>query len=267
MKIFLLINPEEKSLNYNKEFISKVTVVPLVSPPKNFLSKFSDLERKRIYTHLQIWKNGEAAIIIEETTYTNLSSDELFNYLNFDSVDIIDESLPEIYFYGKYNSMCLTHCNKRVINEKFIYKTQACAGAYAYMINAKACQVFTQKFENFEKFQENLLINKGDKLERNLDQIFFNLTYSGDANAYVYHPSILKLMSTTTRCEYECMNPNDECHVEKKEWTVRTYMNWFIFLCLLLLAFFVGLLLYYIYRIGFTSKCNKIISTGYYESQ
>ena len=272
MKLYLIVNPEENSINFNKEFISKVIVYPILTPPKDFLSSFSETERKRIYTHLTIWEKNETAIIIEDTTYTNLDMDELFTYLylndvsnsNLNDVSNINSS-SEILFYGKYNSMCRTYSSKMTINNKSIYTTRACAGAYAYRVNAAACKALCEYISS--SACKNFFINKRNdpKLnKRDLDTIFFNFTYDRHTTAYVYHPSIIKLMN---RCEYECMNPNEEENVVKKEWTVKTYMNWFVFLCLLLLAFIVGLLLYYIYRMCFTSKYNKVISTGYYEEE
>ena len=237
-----------------KEFKERVIPIELQTPPDEFLPKFHSDERKRIYTHLSIWKKKQNAIILEDHTYTNLEDQELFSYLYFErSNSLVELNQPEIYFYGKYNSACLSHrkvhCDEVEICNRILYKTDSCAGAYAYMINSAACDFLVNYF------------NCNIKSNKSLDLQFQKLTQENKIIAYTYHPSIIK---STLHNEYECLNPIEEVKLKEKK-CEESWFHWFIFLCLLLLIFLIGLALYYVYRIGMTRKYNKTISTGYYE--
>ena len=244
-----------KDHQYDTSFITQVTLFPEITPPEDFYKCCNEKERKRIYTHLQIWKRNQTCIIIEDRTYTNLSTDDLFYYLTFGYKKTFTESdTPAIFFYGKYCDTCLSHDEELSLKNKYFYKTEACHGAYAYMVNAQGCKSLAHSYE-----KESTSVRT-----KTLDEAFFVLTHSQKLSAWTYHPSLIKLKTTDVTQQYECLLPDEEETLRKcyrpasSQWS-----NWFIFFCIVLLILLLGLALYYVYRIGMTSGHHKIIKTGY----
>lgn len=254
MKFIYLLIDKDNSINntFGVKFKEQVIVYPYKTPPTNFLPKLSYNERKRIYTHLDIWKKEQSAIILEDCTYTNLDDDELMSYLYFGrSNSLVETEEPAICFYGKFDSMCLSHCEEVSIVKKSLFKTEACAGAYAYMINGTGCKKLISFFEGKWK----------KEYPKDLDSLFYYFTSNKIVSAYTYHPSIVKNVHFD---RYECLMPNEE--EKRKRIPVRhSFYSWFVFLCILFLIFLLGLIIYYVYRICLCKSYNKIISTGYYE--
>lgn len=242
MKNIYLIS--DNTSNYDREFLSHVKIVPLLTPPDSFYPKLS--ERKRIFTHMSLWIKKQTCIILEDNTYTHLNTDDLLNCLTFNHKKQTETDIPAIFFYGKYCDTCLSHDETYECEKQTFYKTQACHGAYAYMVNAAACKVLMEFCFSI----------------KTLDTYLFGLTLQNKLVAYAYHPSIIKVISDDITTQYECMLPEEEKKLyEKKEYI--SYTSVFIFICMIFFIFLLGLALIYFYRIGLTSRHTHKIRSGY----
>ncbi|AYV86112.1 MAG: hypothetical protein Solivirus7_10 [Solivirus sp.] len=240
----IVIIEDNKGENSLFLYNTKVMTMEYQRAPDEFLPHLPKRERRRIYTHSLLWKisaeRKRSLSIIESNTYTNLSDDELMEYLTFNNKQLDTEMIGDaaIFFYGKYESECGSHVEEAGIKERKIYKTNSAFGAYAYMINPEAAAIALLEINKIER----------DDL---LDEFFQQLCSKELVKAYCYHPSILK---SATGYTAECLYPIDEKENRKKRNENSNWLPILIFILIIILIVILILALYYVARICFSSS-------------